>query len=188
MKKLTLGILGSVTVAAATVGALSLQTKQPKLSHKEMVLRGPASHQHKVNAKVSGNYQVEIRSLKSRVEAAGDQISLEATITSVQDVDMAYFAWNLPEGVQAQSAITGELGPIAAGESKTVILEATSATEENKHIHLHVFKKLNGENLGVMTQYNTRDQEKIEEHLRTKAENLAAARASSGEARQKIMQ
>jgi hypothetical protein len=187
MKKLPLGILGSATVAAAAVAFVSFQTKQPKLTHKETVLRGPASHQHKVNAKVSGNYQVEIRSLKSPVSEAGDQISLEATITSVQDVDMAYFAWNLPEGVRAQSPLTGELGPLATGESKTIVLEATSATEENQHIHLHVFRKVDGENLGLMTQYNTRDQEKIEERLRTKAENLAAKQAS-GEARQKIMQ
>jgi hypothetical protein len=186
MKKLTFGILGLSTVAVL-VATLSFKTKSQTLTHKERVLRGPASQTHRVNAKVSGHYQVEIRSLKSPVAESGDQISLEATITSVQAVDMAYYAWNLPEGVQAQSALTGELGPLEAGETKTIVLEATSATEENKHIHLHVFKKVNGENLGLMTQYNTRDQDKIEARLRTKAENLAAKNAS-GETRQKIMQ
>ncbi|RYZ82200.1 MAG: hypothetical protein EOP06_22080 [Proteobacteria bacterium] len=75
MKKLPLGILGSATVAAAALAFVSFQTKEPKLTHKEMVLRGPASHQHKVNAKVSGNYQVEIRSLKSPVSGAGVFVS-----------------------------------------------------------------------------------------------------------------
>lgn len=180
----TVTILG--LVAASTFGFWEMK-RYPALSHKEQVLRGPASHAHKVHAKVSGQYEVEIRSLQSPVAEAGDQILLEATITSLQDVDAAYFAWNLPEGVLPTSAITGELGPLHVGETKTVTLQAVSATEENKHIHLHVYKMEAGEKLGSMTQYNTRDQEKIEARLRTKAENLAIQNGAS-ENRQKIMQ
>ena len=185
----TLGLLA--LIAASGLGAWETSRTTRLTSHKEQVLRGPSSvgqaQPHKIHSKVSGQYDVEIRSLKSPVADAGDQISLEATITSVQDVEAAFFAWNLPEGIQPLSAVTGDLGPLKAGETKTVILQATSATEENKHIHLHVYKLEGAERLGVMTQYNTRDQEKIEARLRTKAENLATQNAS-GEERQKIMQ
>lgn len=174
----------SVFVVLLVAGVYTLR---PKESVKERILRRPASVRPRVQGKAGAAFTVEIRSLVPVVANAGDPILLEASISSRRDVEQVEFAWNLPEGVVTQTSLTGSLGSLKAGEVRTLTLQATSQSALNKQIHLHVYKTVVGDRIGVTAQYNTRDELIIEKRMQTKAEWLEQRAAESG-ARLKIVQ
>lgn len=112
----------------------------------------------------------------------GSVTQLEAKITASMDADSLKFAWNLPDGVNVSAgAVEGEIGAIKAGETITIHLSYSSSTEENRQIHLNVFKMVDGEAHGQVAQYNTANQEMIEAELKTKAEMFERSTASEGQ-------
>ncbi len=175
-------------LSALIVGTVAFAIAKDQVAgHKSHVLRGPASKAAHVQGKASGLFDVEIIPASAPVSQAGQTFALDASITAKHDVEDVQFAWNLPEGISASSAIKGSLGPMKAGEVKHLSLTAVSGTAENRRIHLHVYKQHGREAMGMMSQYNTVDEEKIEQKIRTKAEILQSNSASGGQ-RLKVVQ
>lgn len=123
--------------------------------------------------KSSGEIEVTIRVKdKPRLEP-GAVLELEASVHALSAVENVEFAWLLPDGITAESGeLKGPLGSLQRDDSRTIRLLVKSSTSDNRQIHLHVFRNVDGEARGHIAQYNTVDQEKIEAVLSQKAERL----------------
>ncbi len=142
---------------------------------------------HKLQ-KGSGALEIQITSPQKSNLDAGSVIELEASVTAKMDLNDLQFGWLLPEGITAETgSVDGQIGKLAAGESTTLRLTIKSTTNDNRRVHLHVFRHENGEPSGKMAQYNTVDQEVIEAKLTSKAEMLQKAEEEEGHV-QKVMQ
>ena len=175
----SLAIIMILGFASASIAKMLV--KSPRASGKQETLRGPASEKPRANEKANGQFNVEIESLEAPASEAGAPVRLRATISSKMDVNEVYFAWNLPRGVTASVPVEGSIGGLQAHEEKTIEFVGTSDSAENQQIHLHVFRKVGGQAMGKMTQYNTKDQERIERTLQTKAEMLETQAAESNQ-------
>lgn len=135
--------------------------------------RGKRSHSH---GKTNGLFEVAIEAPGKGAVTAGTSINLEATVVAKADLQDMKYVWIIPkEGITVTGgAIEGDLGSFYAGDDKMIRLTLSNDTNENRQVHLHVYRVVNGENMGYMAQYNTVDQEAIDETARTKAEMLAA--------------
>lgn len=178
----SLGLVGMVATKFATGSAhrapASLTTTG--LS-KEEVLRGHASKHLPVSGKSNGVLEIAITAPGKGAVGAGSQINLDAAIETFSDLQNAKYLWILPkDGVHVVSGqISGDLGDLLAGKITHLQLSVVSDTDQNRQIHLHVYRIVNGENMGKMAQYNTVDQEAIEWVAKDKAEKLREAAEAS---------
>lgn len=141
---------------------------------KQTILRGyELKHKHSFG-KPSGLVEVTIQAPGKNSSGDGSVQQLEATVTAQRDLDGLKFNWLLPnDGVEILSGSSqGDLANLREGESTTMHLTIRNSTPENRRVHLHVFKLINGEAMGQMAQYNTVDQDRIEKQARDKSEVL----------------
>lgn len=182
-----LSVISIVSIPASRI------TRQPASVFANPKL--PSAHQGKIRvlqqkkSKISrhhgkGNASLDIEISapgKGQVEA-GTVINLEATIEALSNVQDLKFLWILPDdGITVLSGPTeGQIGHLNAGEITTVNISVRSDSAENRQIHFHAYRFINGEAMGQMTQYNSVDQEKIEAHAESKAEILRRSAELSG--------
>lgn len=129
---------------------------------------------------------VELKSLGGTPAVAGRPFELEANIEARGDLDDLRYSWLLPEGVTLSTgSLDGTLASLKTGEHTTLTASFVSGSDENRQIHLHVYKMVNGEAQGQMAQFNSTEQEKIAERLSEKA-RFSSSHDSSEQ--QKVMQ
>jgi hypothetical protein len=146
----------------------------PPTRSKTEILRGNGANHLAINSKRSGIVELAIQAPGKTGVAQGTVIDLEASIEAKRDIDEMKYLWILPkDGVHVVSGeVSGEIGHMVGGSPTKLHLSVMSDTDENRQIHLHVYKVVNGENMGNMAQYNTVNQEALEWVAKTKAETL----------------
>jgi hypothetical protein len=157
---------------------------------KSAVLEGAArSKRLRSIGKGNSSIEIEINAPGKGEVNAGSVLNLEASISAKEDLAGLKYVWLLPkDGVSVVSGqVEGDLGSLAESDTTTVYLSVSSDTPENRRIHLHVYRVVDGENRGQMAQYNTVDQEKIERHADAKAESLRQSAEALGTT-QKLIQ
>lgn len=160
------------------------------MSSKARKLASFDKHVH-LQGKSGGIVDIEISAPNKDSDVqAGSMIELVAQVTARKTFDTLEYAWLLPEGVNAVSGATeGQFTHMERGETVELRLSVVKSTDANRQIHLHVFQMIGDKRIGKMAQYNTVDQEKIDEDLRTKAEMLRERMPASDPDRQfKLMQ
>ncbi len=130
-----------------------------------------------VQGKGHGLIEVVIAAPKKGAVEQGTIIDLEATVEARADLDGLKYLWILPKsGVSVTSGnLEGELGSLKETERSKLMLSIRNDTDENHRVHLHVYRVVNGENMGKMAQYNTVDQENIETVAKEKSEKIKSA-------------
>lgn len=152
-------------------GPASVTPPQPP--GKEAVLKGsPDAH---LQGKGSGSLKIDIRNFGKGPITAGSSAELSATVEALADLSGLEYNWLLPEGITAEAGATkGSIGRLAQGEKTTLNLSITSSVTENRQVHLNVYRKVGGESLGEIAQFNTVLQEKIDGEIEKRAEILKA--------------
>jgi len=154
------------------------QGSEVKLSKKDLLAQAENMHLHR-HGKSDGIVSVAIRSTQTGRFESGSVIKLEATVTALQDVENLEFSWILPRGIVPSSGeAEGHLKPLASGEELVLELSVISEVVENRQINLHVFRRVGDELQGKMAQFNTVDQELIDQKIKNKAELLHDHKAS----------
>lgn len=168
---------------AASRGPASIQSLQSILpgqeDSKEKILKG-AMNDLPFEGKGSGSLKIAIASHAKNPMSAGSSAELEATVEALEDLENLQFNWLLPDGVSAVVGPTqGRLGRLSRGDKTTLNLTIISAVDDNKQVHLHVYRKVGDESMGEIAQFNTVLQDKIESEIEKRAEVLKA-QAESG--------
>ncbi len=156
----------------ASVPEKSEPSEQDKHKQKTLNLNSPS--RLKVIGKPSSLVEINIEAPGQHAATAGSIVQLEARIEAQRDINDLRFAWLLPKaGLQVVSgASEGSLGTLGAGEQTTLRLNVLSETAENRQIHLHVYRVVNGEAMGKMAQYNTVNQMRIDREIQEKSDIL----------------
>jgi hypothetical protein len=171
------------TPASIEVGGTASNEKMKKLTR-----HAEGNAWIRMHGKGTTVFDVRIAALGKGVPVAGSSIELEATIRAKTEMTDVEFAWLLPDGVAAAGgAIHGMLGTLRPGETKTVRFSAIVQSNENRLVHLHVFRRGATEAVGTMAQHNTIDQARIERNLEVRAQKMQPSAGNGGE-RLRIMQ
>jgi hypothetical protein len=162
--------------------SLAAQFLEPqKALDKKQILGEVKAHDLHKQGKGSSMLTVEIAPVAAGADATS-ALELEAKVQALQDIDGLEYTWLLPDGVTAVGgAVEGTLGTLANGAETKLRLSVISSSADNKQIHLHVFKRVNGEAMGQMAQYNTVSQPKIDAALKNKADMLGQREADGQE-------
>lgn len=169
-------LLGTTTVSSliwrATHGFVqdkSVSRQPQSVEQKVDVLNGvqtgkPGQDRTTKLNKGQSSVDVSIESRSGGGGSDGSTLNLEATITAKENLHDVKYAWLIPnDGVRViNGSLQGELGELAAAGSARLHLAVASDVGENRRIHLHVYRLVNGENSGQMAQFNTLDQESID--------------------------
>jgi hypothetical protein len=92
------------------------------------------------------------------------------------------FEWLTPEGARFISGLkSGLLGSLKPGESQRVsaVFQITNPSL-NQHVHLHVFRMIDGEPHGQMAQFNTGANEETTGEIKLKSEEMKERTPASG--------
>lgn len=138
--------------------------------------------------KVNGPLLVKMKkTLADERIVPGAPFTLDVEIFSEEDIEEVDLKWSLPKDIVLVSGRVEEKIDFISGNGtvKQTSLTLTSATEENQQIHLFVSGHKHGTSFGTSIQFNTRDQESIEneqiELVRRSKENMALeSKLSSG--------
>lgn len=160
------------------------------IDSKERILAGANSFRLPVSGKSHGLVEVVIAAPKKGGVGKGTIIELEATVEARADLDQLKFLWILPrEGVSVVNGpVEGDIGTLKEADKTKLTLAIRSDSDENRRVHLHVYKLVNGEHMGKMAQYNTVNQEAIEWVASDKAEKLRKEAEANGSTVNKIYQ
>lgn len=130
--------------------------------------------------KVSGPLLVKMkRAVADESIVPGVPFTLDVEISSEEDIEGVNLKWSLPnEIVLVNGEIEKTIDFISGnGGVKQTSLTATSKSEQNQQIHLFVSGQKNGTSFGTSIQFNTRDQNMIEnenvELVHRSKENMA---------------
>ena len=171
-----LGIAFLATAAGAAYFAMAPLTVQGSASSAKMKMlnRGPAGAGWvRLHGKGTTVLDVRITAVNLGVPAAGSSIELEATIRARNEITDVEYSWDLPEGVAlATGSSQGHLGTLRAGETQTLRLSAIAQTNENRLVHLHVFRRGATEAVGTVAQHNTVDQARVERKVEIRAQSM----------------
>lgn len=168
-----------------------LKTREPASVSDDTKLKHETLHRDfhasAVHGKPSPLVDVTIESPESAV--AGGTMELVAKIKAKQDLEALRFAWFLPRsGVRwVNGPLEGDIISLKAGEETSLHLRVETETVENRRIHLHVYKLVNGEPMGKMAQFNTSPNPDMKRKLRAKSEVLEQMHRAGGRTH-KIMQ
>lgn len=149
--------------------------RMPASLEKQILLKELTGLDHH-HGKAGGSLRLEIRApgKRSLDASSGSTIALEAEVEALANLEGLRYNWRLPEGVTAEGGdLEGEIGSLAEGAKTTLQITLVSQTLENRQVHLHVYRMVNGETMGNVAQYNTVLQEKIDEDIQRKAEILS---------------
>ena len=132
----------------------------PGALNKDQLLKAAARDGLTPDGKGSPAVRIEIRSSESIPNVASQQvgkpIQLQAYIQAVRAQAGLKYAWRIPRGVVVtEGEVSGELGDLNQGDTRTLNLTVTTSTEDNRQIHLNVFRQDGAENLGGVAQFNT---------------------------------
>jgi|GEM_PF-5674493 len=161
----TLGHFFLPEIDASLRGPASLngEANSPPALNKDHILKAVARDGLAPDGKGSAAVRIEIRSSESTPNIASQQvgkpIQLQAYIQATRAQTGLRYAWRIPRGVVVtEGEVNGELGDLNQGETRMLSLTITTSTEENRQIHLNVFRQDGDENLGDVAQYNTAPQ------------------------------
>ncbi len=146
------------------------QTPPVEKSKQETLKQKPGALLKKFG-KPSSVVEIAIEAQTQDKVSAGSTFQFEAKVEAQSDLSDLKFAWLLPkDGLKVLGgSVEGHIGSMRAGEKTTLRLSVLSETSENRQIHLHVFKLVNGEPMGKIAQYNTVNQPRIDFELQEKA-------------------
>lgn len=137
---------------------------------KEKILK-PTRPPIEASGKGGGNMTITFASTSESLVPGG--LNLTATVHATIDLSDVHYEWLLPDGVTlTKGALTGDLGAVSDDEDATINASFAIPPTENKKIHLQVYRLVDGEKMGQVTQYNTLDQKTIERSMATKREIL----------------
>lgn len=200
-RTILLSLFGTAALVAITGASIFLKSEKNRgpastdaallQIQKREILRGPGGgYRIPVSGKSNGMMAIAITAPGKGAVGRGTVIDLKADIEARSDLQGLKYLWILPkDGVRLVSgAMEGDLGSLASGQLASVEISVISDTDENRRVHLHVYKVVDGENMGQMAQYNTVNQEAIEWVAKDKAEKIRAAAEESGRTHNKIYQ
>lgn len=177
-------------VSKSASNATPASTPASKYDKHAMLHKG--HHPYGLSGKGGGQIEVSMTSDVATPIPASRAFTVTATVGATTSLDDLQFEWILPEGVAKTSgSLSGPLGDLADGGTANVSIQLVTSTDENRQIHLHVYRLVGGEPTGQMSQFNTRDESKLAEQMNAKVQALGVGRgpASSGdEPRRRIYQ
>jgi hypothetical protein len=182
-------ITWSVVLRSNTQNSRGPSSLDPRQTKERPLMTG-LSKRLPVQGKGHGLIEVVIAAPKKGAVGHGTTIDLEATVEARADLDGLKFLWILPRSGVSHVAghIEGELGSLKEAEQSKLMLSIRNDTDENHRVHLHVYRVINGENMGKMAQYNTVDQEAIEWVAKEKSEKIKTSIEVHGNTFHKIYQ
>lgn len=132
---------------------------------------------HQVREKTGDSLKVDVKALQnSNKDGYGAQsgftVDLEAKVSVTDHLGDLKFIWILPSGVRVERGeVTGTITGLEPGSTDaTLRISIKSDVPENRKVHLHVYRMVNGEAQGYIRQYNTIDQDRIDRDLLEKAQ------------------
>lgn len=148
----------ALAVNHAEQGALSETEPVRMRSKKEIHFREVASVAH--TEKVRGPLRVRIEPVGQN----GDTFQLLGVFQSSRNLQDVAYQWALPKGsVILDGAIDGMIPHLAANQPVSIEITFRSTSLENQQIHLSAKAREGRRRFGDVAQYNTVDQEAIEQ-------------------------
>jgi len=127
--------------------------------------------------KARGPLSSEVKLVGSSTHASGAALVLQATVTSTKDVLNAKAKWILPEGVVLVSGAT-EVGipSVTPGQPYQTQITVAQKNLSNQQIHFVVSGEQPGLHFSSVSQYNTKDEEFLQQQKETVIKTLNSER------------
>lgn len=140
----------------------SVHSHKHQHSHNEFERNLPVRHTEKLLAPVV----MVVEPVGSTADGAGDEFELKVMLKSRYDLSSLETEWVLPEGIELVSgAMKDTQYSMAADEVRTLHAVFKQITDNNEQVHFRVKSLDSNLPFGASVQYNTLDQEDIDESV-----------------------